>query len=321
MHAFASLLALACCASTLPAQLGSLTTTFVDNNGRSTAGAVVMMDVNVTNPAGLRFVAADLNLIATVGASFTVEVYTTPVTYQGSQTNPAAWTLVSEGRGTAQARGTPSPVDLRDFVLAPGTYGLAFSYQNSGVAYTNGTGANQTYANSDLTLNLGFATSAFFSGTQFNPRVWNGTLYYYAGNACYGVFRQGCAHATATPRLQPAPGSVPRIGSTFTIDLLDLDASGAPALMALGFDNTNTPFGPAPLPMGPLGAPGCQLLIDPLAFTTVANTAGRGAWSLVIPNNALFRGTQIVNQAMVLAPGVNALNGVVTNGGEGVVAN
>lgn len=319
MHSL-SIVALAL-ASALPAQLGSLTTTFVDNNGRSTAGCTVMMDLTVTHPAGLRFVAADLNLLPTTSTSFEVTVWITPGGYGGAQTNPAAWTQLSEGSGIAAGRGLPSAVDLRDFTLAPGTYGLAFHYTNIGVAYTNGTGTNQAYANGDLSLNLGMATSAFFSGTLFNPRVWNGTLYYYAGNACYGVFGQGCPHASGTPTLRPATGSVPSLGAVFSVVLGNLDPAGTPAFMTIGFDNSMTPFGPAPLSMAFLGAPGCSLLLDPLATLLVLNFGGTGAWQMAVPNRAGLVGTVIYNQALVFAPGVNALGAVVTNGGEGVIGN
>jgi len=303
----------------LAAQLGSLTTTFVDNNGRSTAGCTVMMDVTVTNPAGLRIVAADLNLIATVSTPFQVTVWHTPVSYVNNQTNPAVWTQISEGRGLAAGRGLPSSVDLRDFTLTPGTHGLAFHYPNSGVAYTNGIGTNQTYSNSDLTLDLGVATSAFFTGTQFNPRIWNGTLYYYDGNACYGVFGQGCPHASGTPSLAPTGGSVPALGSLLNLSLSQLDASGAPAFVAVGFDNTMTPLGPTPLSLSLFGAPGCSLLLDSLATMFVANLGGNGNFVMGIPNFPGLTGIALYHQALVFAPGFNSLGAVVSNGGEGVI--
>jgi hypothetical protein len=303
----------------LAAQLGSLTTTFVDNNGRSTAGCTVMMDVVVTNPAGLRLVGADLNLIATAPAPFEVTVWITPGGYSGNQLNPAVWTQISEGSGVAAGRGLPSAVDLRDFTLAPGTYGLAFHHLNSGVAYTNGTGTNQSYSNSDLTLNLGVATSAFFSGSQFNPRVWNGTLYYYNGNACYGVFGAGCPHAGGVPTLAPASGSVPSLGGQLNLSLGLLDPSGAPAFVAAGFDNTNTPLGPTPLSLGMFGAPGCSLLLDPVATGFVANIGGSGQFGMAIPNFAGLVGISLYHQGLVFAPGFNNLGAVVTNGGEGVI--
>lgn len=303
----------------LLAQLGSLTTTFVDNNGRSTAGCTVMMDVTITNPAGLRFVAADLNLIATASAPFEVTVWYTPGTHINNQLNPAVWTQISEGRGTAAGRGLPSAVDLRDFTLPPGTHGLAFHYPTSGVAYTNGIGTNQNYSNTDLTLDLGIATAAFFSGTQFNPRIWNGTLYYYNGGACYGVFGQGCPHAGGTPVLQPASGSAPALGSLLTLSLGQLDASGAPAFVAVGFDNTNTPLGPTPLSLSQFGAPGCSLLLDTLATMFVANIGGNGQFLMGIPNFPGLVGVSLYHQAMVFAPGFNALGAVMSNGGEGVI--
>jgi hypothetical protein len=82
-----------------------------------------------------------------------------------------------------------------------------------------------------------------------------------------------------------------------------------------------TPFGPVPVSLAGFGAPGCNLLLDPLVLTFVPNVSGTGNWSIGIPNQAGFIGMQLVNQGMALVNGVNALGAVVTNGGEGVVGN
>jgi hypothetical protein len=48
--------------------------------------------------------------------------------------------------------------------------------------YTNGTGANQNFANSHVSLALGAAGNIPFSGTPFSPRVFNGTIRYTPGD-------------------------------------------------------------------------------------------------------------------------------------------
>ncbi len=77
---------------------------------------------------------------------------------------------------------TPTNVDVADFFLAPGSYGMALRYVGVGMRYTNGTGTNQFFSNSDVELTLGQARSTtaapFTGGTLFSPRVWNGTIYY-----------------------------------------------------------------------------------------------------------------------------------------------
>ena len=108
--------------------------------------------------------------------AFHLDVYIAPLTYVGNEQNPGAWTLVSSGDGVGAAENTPIPVDLTDFVLAAGSYGLAFNAIDLNQGCTNG--AN-VYSNADLTLTTGAsAGGGFFSGTPNSPRTWNGSIYY-----------------------------------------------------------------------------------------------------------------------------------------------
>jgi hypothetical protein len=154
-----------------------ITTLFTSDNGRSTAGSTSMFDITVLNPAGVQIVSFDVNAYGTV-TTVMVDVYITPQTYVGKELTPSAWTKVASGQGALTQRNSPSAVDTTDFILAPGAYGMAINYVNSGNAYTNGTGNNQKYQNADLKLDLGVTTAGLFSSTLFNPRVWNGTIYY-----------------------------------------------------------------------------------------------------------------------------------------------
>ena len=49
---------------------------------------------------------------------------------------------------------------------------------SAGAAYTNGNGTNQNFGNADLALALGGGKGVKFSGSVFNPRIWNGAIYY-----------------------------------------------------------------------------------------------------------------------------------------------
>lgn len=83
---------------------------------------------------------------------------------------------------------TPTPIVLDNtFQLAANTtYGIAIVLDGTPHhEYTDGTGGNQNYSNSDLSLTLGSATNVPFSfsnGGLFSPRVWNGTIIYEVGN-------------------------------------------------------------------------------------------------------------------------------------------
>ena len=71
---------------------------------------------------------------------------------------------------------------MADFMLAPGTYGVFVHHKvGGGPAYTNGNGSNQQYVDAAMTIDLGKSISGLFTGSIFNPRVWNGTFCYGGG--------------------------------------------------------------------------------------------------------------------------------------------
>lgn len=142
-----------------------------------------MFDLEVLNPSGITITAADLNNRSGEqnGLTFALNVYITPTTYVGKESNVGLWSLVSTGSGVGAAENSPSAVDLTDFFLAAGTYGIAFQSSDFAQGYTNG--AN-VYSNSDVQLTLGASTSSQLFGPAVNtPRTWNGTIYYDAASA------------------------------------------------------------------------------------------------------------------------------------------
>ena len=165
--------------SATTASAASITTLFASNNNGSPGGAVYF-DVSV-GPNSLLITGFDTNTFDQ--GAFGFDVYTTPGTSVGNQTNAAAWTLVATGSGIGAGLNSPSAVALNNtFQLMSGTtYGMALVLSPSHRHfYTNGTGANQLYSNADLSLTFGTASNVPFTGTVFNPRVWNGTIYYEA---------------------------------------------------------------------------------------------------------------------------------------------
>ncbi len=134
-------------------------------------------------------------------------------------------------------------------------------------------------------------------------------------------FGVGCPGSAGVPVLLAGPGSVPTLGSTFSMRLHDLPSSPFNVPLAfLGYSNT-TAFGlPLPLPMSIYGMPqACQQWIDPTAgFTyTLANAGGHADWHLAIPNNPMLHGSSVYVQAIVfdwVLP--DPLPAVATNGAE-----
>ena len=108
-----------------------LSTTFVSNNGGS-AGGAVYFDVNVLHPNGICITELEANCWqGTVGNTVIADVYTIAGTGEGSETNMAAWTLTSSGSGVIQPEDTPTPIDVADFTLPPGTHGIALVFDRS----------------------------------------------------------------------------------------------------------------------------------------------------------------------------------------------
>jgi hypothetical protein len=162
-------------------QAASLTTLFAGGNGGSSLWTVYF-DMTVVN--AMTVTSFDVNTSLAAGNAMTIDVYMTGAggTYVGNTDNAAAWTLMGSGGGNSAGTGNPSPMDVSDFSISPGTYGMAIRYIGGGPQYTNGNGSNQFYSNADLSLNLGAARSTtagpFSGGSLFSPRVWNGTIYY-----------------------------------------------------------------------------------------------------------------------------------------------
>jgi hypothetical protein len=172
---------------------GDLTTLFAGGNGGSPGGTVYF---DVTAVEDVSLTALDLHTGET--GAFTVEVYAIPDgTYIGNENNAGAWTLVATGSGDAQGAGTPSlaTLDASVSLTAGTTYGMALVMDaDHGHDYTNGDGTNQNYATPELEFAGGSATNSPFTGTVFNPRVFNGRFYYdYIGEGPVSNFDFDCS--------------------------------------------------------------------------------------------------------------------------------
>lgn len=142
-------------------------------------------------------------------------------------------------------------------------------------------------------------------------------LLYVAGGASYRPFGAGCMGSAGIPTLAAVSGSVPALGRTLQLAIGNLPVGAA--LVTMGFSNTT--YGPftLPLALAPYGMPGCNLLVDPLANSFVLGAGTTANWSLGIPNNARFLGTEFFNQALSLDPPANVTGLAASNGGRGTV--
>ena len=158
----------------------SLTTLYAANNSGSFGGAAYF-DV-IVGPNALTITGYDTNTNEMVTFGWEVWITDPGVSYLGNEANPAAWTQVATGTGVGMGINVPSPVTLNNtFGLDANTlYGMALVIgPEAGLDYTNG--PLGPYSNADLTLELGSTSNVPFSGSPFNPRIWNGTIYYTPG--------------------------------------------------------------------------------------------------------------------------------------------
>lgn len=185
----AALLALALSAAAAQVSAATITTLFASNNGGAIGGGIYF-DVSVFSPNGITIEKLAINT-PDLGA-LSLNIYTRSGTASGFEKSLTGWSLVSTGSGSGLGMNNPSSVEVTDFVLGPGLWGIAMDADNFGWDYTNGTGfgggGNQLFVNADLALIMGSAMNVpFVSGTVFGPRVWNGTIEYSANSPSFTV--------------------------------------------------------------------------------------------------------------------------------------
>jgi hypothetical protein len=109
-------------------------------------------------------------------ANTTVEVYWTPTTYVGKETNAAAWTLLGSDAVTANGVDAATRVNVGGLGLKAGESVGIYITDNTGtnLNYTNG---SETWDNGEVTVSAGVGNSYPF-GSTFTPRSGNAIVYY-----------------------------------------------------------------------------------------------------------------------------------------------
>ncbi|MDA0372421.1 MAG: PKD domain-containing protein [Planctomycetota bacterium] len=209
-----ALLTAAAGAAPLSAQTGSqcLATLnpFLSNNGGS-AGGAVYFDMTVSSAIVLTDVVCNFASTSS-GLPVGVDVYLTPGTSVGNEANPAAWNQIGSGSGLGAGQDQRSICTLSvPAIITPGAYGVALVAVGTSHRYTNGNGANQSYSDNFLSLQLGTATNVPFSGSPFSPRVANIELCYNPGNGLFPNF-------SATPTSGSSPLTVQFTDTSYTSD-------------------------------------------------------------------------------------------------------
>lgn len=114
----------------------------------------------------------------------------------------------------------------------------------------------------------------------------------------------GCAGSGAVPSLDTAPGSLPVLGGTCTLQLAALPG---PAFLLFGFDLVQWNGLPLPVDLDP-ARPACQLWIAPLPGVGALLLPGGGnaSFGLALPAVPALAGTVLGTQAWVLDPAAAA---------------
>jgi PKD repeat protein len=307
--------------SVVPTQ--QLTTNLAVNNGVGTP-ATLYFNLNVLNPLGVNISSFD-TITQTISTPFTADVYLKMGTYQGSELNPAPWTLVGTASGTTPAvANTPAnssfPIPLH---IPFGSYGVAIRYVGAYPRYVTQT-ALTTWSNGDLSLTAGAAslsTAGAFTGTNLNsPRSWAGTLYYGTNNvtslAGYGWFGPGCPGTVGQSHLVAT--TLPQLGGTLSLNVNNMQFGIG--LMIIGLSNTISGFGPLPVDLTGLGMPGCPLRVSLDATDAVVGVGTSATWNFPIPNSAPLIGFQLYTQCANFDT-INPFGMVVSDAFGGIVGN
>ncbi len=132
--------------------------------------------------------------------------------------------------------------------------------------------------------------------------------------ASYVPFGKGCVGKGGRALLSSR--GKPRLGSSWTVELSNARPR-AVALMTAGLSNKRWVLVDLPFDFTSQGAKGCFVYASMDWIFPVATSAlGKAAFTLPAPNDAALLGASIYNQFIVVDPGANRINLVMSNGGR-----
>jgi hypothetical protein len=248
--------------------------TWLFSNNSGANGGQIFFDLAVTNPGGVRITKLNTNVHSLVGAPVGLDVYIVLGSYHGHENQKTAWTLISSGSGIAGGANFPSLVEIDDFTLAPGTYGVALVMTTpTGHRYIGSTNIPPppVYSNSDLTITAGAALGTPWTGAPFTPRMWSGVIVYNCASAPTNYCTAGTSSHGCVPAISAAsnPSVSQQNACTIAVAQVEGRASG---LIFYGI--SQIPF--APIAWGP-GSTSFKCIHAPVERTPVQNSGGTQA--------------------------------------------
>ena len=116
-------------------------------------------------------------------------------------------------------------------------------------------------------------------------------------------FGTGCPNGALVPAIVAAPGSVPVLSGTFTLELTSLPTTMFSKVHGLvGFSKTSWAGFTLPQDLAFVGAPGCTQYIGIEASVLIPHSGGTATWDIPIPNDKNLSGVEFFLQALVIDP-------------------
>ena len=223
-------------------------------------------------------------------------------------------TLVRPAHIYPDVNGVPGPTPIASTTVSVGPTAQFYTATFSSPVPVNGTfylGLDSSSNNVIISSLTSGTTGVGFYRDQVNgPQAW--TQSGLVDRPCYRVNCTGTGNFL-TPAISNS--GLPQLGGSYAVQLSDA-AQGTFAVLASGTSNTVWSGGnlPAPLP----GAPGCDLLVDPMILS--ATTTPGASVPFAVPNNVALEGAEVFHQWAVL-DAVNAAGLVVSEAARAKIGN
>ena len=133
-------------------------------------------------------------------------------------------------------------------------------------------------------------------------------------------YGQGCGTPPAQLAPDPLFGQRPIVGGHLSMIATQVPP-GQPFIHCLGTSDAFWLGQPLPFDLAPIGAPGCSILAAPEIIESVgaSSAAGDLRFTIQVPDDLRLVGAQFFHQLVGLAPGLNSVGLIVTNGGAGTI--
>ncbi|MEZ5966956.1 MAG: kelch repeat-containing protein [Planctomycetota bacterium] len=131
--------------------------------------------------------------------------------------------------------------------------------------------------------------------------------------AAYSETGAGCGAGGSPPRLEGVGDQRPWWGETFVVEVTPLPVATVGVALAWAASNSSWNGIPLPFDLGLVGAPGCSLRVGLDVVLPMQVASGSATQAFLVPASSALLGRTLFQQAIVLAPGVNAAGVVLSS--------